>query len=234
MTTDTCPPSTEPAPQSILEGCDVSYWSGNLDYDGIARDMVFLYHQATDGVGTVDGKILERTNALRSVGMGDVLGAYHFLRVRHGRAQDAKEQCKEFLDIRAKAGCMLPPWLDVELGEKNSSNRAATHDEVRAAVEDFWEQYEVETTSPSTELPLYTSPGEAQAMGIILIPNVGLRPLALAEYNGGAPPALPAPVLAVWPIDKILFHQYQGNAFAYHGVIDRTRYFGTLDGLKSR
>ena len=226
--------SNMPFPQSNLEGCDVSYWSGNLDYDAIARDMKFLYHQATDGTGTTDGKILERTNALRNVGMGGVLGAYHFLRVRHGRAQDAAEQCKEFLDVRANAGCMLPPWLDIELGEKNSSNRAATHDEVRAAVEEWLEEWEKQTTAPATDVPVYSSPGELQAMGVIFIPNIGLHPLALAEYNKGAPFTLPAAVAAVWSADMVMFHQYDGNVFAYHGVIDRTRYFGTLDSLVNR
>ncbi|HEY1956064.1 MAG TPA: GH25 family lysozyme [Polyangiaceae bacterium] len=206
----------------MIEGIDVSGWSGNLDLEAIAGSKAFVYHQATDGVGTVDKMLIPRTNALRGVGMGNVIGVYHFLRVRHGMKQDADEQCKQHLDARANAGGVLPTWLDVELGEPNSSNRAATHDEVRAAVELFVETWQ---RCLGGALVGYSSPGEMAVMGLDKVDAFTSLPLALAEYNGGKPPTLPAPYTA-W-----LFHQWAGDVQAYRGIVDCVRFNGTIDDL---
>lgn len=208
----------------MIEGIDVSGWSGNLHYDQIAAACAFVYHQATDGVGTVDKMLMPRTNALRGLGLGSALGAYHFLRVRHGMKQDADEQCKQFMDARANAGCTLAPWLDVELGEERSSNRAATHDEVRAAVELFLETWDASTSST---LMVYSSPGEMSVMGVALVPSIEKRPLALAEYT--SKPFIIAPQ----PWSKWTMWQWDGNASAFGGVVDRVRFDGTIDDLQA-
>lgn len=206
----------------MIEGIDCSQWSGNLDFEAIAKGCAFVYHQATDGAGTVDKMLMLRANALRGVGMADRIGSYHFLRVRHGHRQDADEQAKEFMDARANAGCPLPPWLDVELGPAGSSNRAATHDEVRAAVELF-----VSTWDRCLGGPLcgYSSPGEMHAMGLDYIDAFTALPLALAEYTGAAKPSLPQPFKS-WA-----FWQYAGNVHALGGLVDRVRFSGTVDDL---
>lgn len=215
----------------MIEGIDVSGWSGNLDLDAIAQSCAFVFHQATDGVGTMDKMLLPRTNALRGVGMGKVLGAYHFLRVRHGMRQDADEQCKQFLDARANAGCPLPGMLDVELGEPGSSNRAATHDEVRAAVELY-----IETNDKCLGGPLfgYSSHGERLVMGLDKVDAFNALMPAVAEYvlpPGQAPatpthgPKLPAP-LTTWSL-----WQYAGNVPRFGGVVDLLLFNGSIDDL---
>lgn len=217
----------------MIEGIDVSGWSGNLRLEEIAAECAFVYHQATDGVGTVDKMLLPRTNALRGVGMGKVLGAYHFLRVRHGMRQDADEQCKQFLDARAKAGCPLPGLFDVELGEIHSSNRAATKDEVRAAVELF-----LETNDKCLGGPLfgYTSPGEGDVMGTFSVDAFTAMPLVLAEYvlPPGQAPAVPptAPKLPA-PYTNWAGWQYAGNVPRYGGIVDLLLFNGTIDDLLS-
>src|SRR3954465_10260015 len=124
-----------------LQGIDISAPLG--DYAAVARECGFVYIKATDGVGSPNRHLLPITNALRAVGMGRVLGAYHFLRVRHGMKQDADEQARQFMDARANAACPLPPWLDIELGEEgNHNNRMATHDEVREARDLFFETWQ--------------------------------------------------------------------------------------------
>jgi GH25 family lysozyme M1 (1,4-beta-N-acetylmuramidase) len=200
----------------VLEGIDVS---SRIVAEQLVKIPAFVYFKATDGVGSPSSTILSSAIACRSRGITK-LGAYHFLRVRHGRAQDADEQCKEFFDLRAATGTdSIEAWLDVEFGEENSSNRAATPDEVRAAIEMFWDAWHGLTTDV---LDLYSSPGEAAAMGIVLIPGVDAYPLAKAAYGGTQTPIAP------WKSTR--FHQYQGTT-PYTGVIggaDLTRCFGTL------
>ncbi|HEY1956667.1 MAG TPA: GH25 family lysozyme [Polyangiaceae bacterium] len=216
---------------TTTQGIDVSGWSGNLDLDKIAAECAFVFMQATDGVGTIDKMLMPRSNALRGVGMGKVLGCYHFLRVRHGMKQDADEQCKQFLDARANAGCPLPAMLDIELGEPGSSNRAATHDEVRAALELF-----IETNDKCLggELFGYTSPGEGKVMGSYLVDAfTALRP-AIAEYvlaPGHAPATPPlAPKLPAPYTDWSLW-QWAGNVMRFGGVVDLLAFNGTIDDL---
>ena len=206
----------------MIEGLDCSCYSGNLDLEAIASSKSFVYLQTTDGVGTVDRQLLPRANGFRAVGMGKVIGGYHYLRVRHGMKQDADEQCKQHLDARANAGCVLPSWLDVELGAPGSSNRAATHDEVRAAVELFIDTWE---RCLGGALCGYSSPGEMHVMGLDQVDAFTALPLALAEYNGGKPPTLPVPYTS-WA-----FHQWAGNVQAYRGIVDCVRFNGTVDDL---
>lgn len=210
---------------SVLGG-DIS--GGTFRYEAMALAWKFACIKVTDGVGSPNPCLMPHANALRG---SMPLSGYHFLRVRHGYAQDADEQCKQFMDGVANAGLVLPPWLDVELGEPGSSNRAATHDEVRAAVELFCETYEA---SWSTPLTIYSSPGEIQAMGIDLIANIAQHPLALAEYvlaPGRAPtvpptsPKLPAPWTA-WA-----YWQYAGDVPMFGGIVDLVSFNGSAEDL---
>jgi GH25 family lysozyme M1 (1,4-beta-N-acetylmuramidase) len=208
----------------MIEGIDVS--SAALNYTEVAAAKAFVFQKLTDGVGSPCAAALPHCNGLRAVGMGDVLGGYHFLRVRHGHAQDADEQCRQFMDARANAGCPLSPWLDVELGEPGSSNRAATHDEVKAAVMLWLETWEA---SCSDTVTIYSSPGEAAAMGLTLIDELARYPLALAAYNGGgSTPAPPHPWTAPYA-----YHQYLGDVPMFGGIVDQVRFFGTVDQLKA-
>lgn len=216
----------------MIHGVDLSGNVQSIDMGALAASEDFFYHQATDGVGTVDKMLMVRANEIRAAGKGDAFGCYHFLRVRHGHAQDADEQCKQFLDARMRAGCTLPPWFDVELGEEHSSNRAATHDEVRAAVELFLETWE---QSLGGALFGYSSPGEMNIMGLDKVDAFTSLPLALAEYvlpPGQAPatppmsPKLPAPYTS-WS-----FWQYGGDVPRYSGIVDLVLFNGTLAQLQ--
>jgi GH25 family lysozyme M1 (1,4-beta-N-acetylmuramidase) len=238
----TMPPST--IPPSAIEGVDASSGSGHLDYAGMAEKLQFVYHKATDGVGTTDPMLYARAANIRAVGMGSVFGVYHFARVRHGMAQDADEQCKEFLDAKAKAQAPLPPWFDVELTSLTPQAQKIVnppkgaivspddvdivHDEVRAAVELFWETWDkVATSSPPPVLPFYSSPGEIQMLGLDKIPGIQVYPLVIAAYNGGRPPPIPQP----WT--SCAFHQYAGDVNEFGGIVDQVRFFGTIDQLKA-
>lgn len=210
----------------MIEGIDLSSFSGVINAAKVqAAGCAFVYLKATDGVGTIDGALMRNANAFRAAGMTDVIGAYHYLRVRHTHPQDADEQCKQFMDAATNAGAlMIPPWLDVE----TNGNTQATKDEVRSAVELWLDTWDARNPDPAT-VCLYTSPGEAAMMGLTLMDDLSTRPLALAAYTQGNLGALPQPWTA-WA-----FHQYAGNV-AYAGVgylADRIRYNGTLDQLKA-
>jgi GH25 family lysozyme M1 (1,4-beta-N-acetylmuramidase) len=208
-----------------IEGIDIS--SKVTDPVAVAAKAAFVYMKATDGVGSPSGVIVQNANGLRIAGLGDMLGAYHFLRIRHGRAQDADEQCKEFLELRATAGCPLIAWLDIELGEEGSSNRAATKDEVKAATVMFLETWNVQTTD---SLAWYSSPGESNMMGLVAIPELVDIPLALADYRD-APHEPPQ-----FKPEMMIFWQRRGTTpFAgIAGGADLTRFFGTVEQLQAR
>jgi len=207
----------------MLEGIDAS--SIISAQATIAAGKAFAYLKATDGTGTLSKAMLPNANALRGEGLGEALGAYHFLRVRHGRAQDADEQCKEFMDARANAGCLLSPMLDIELDENGGSvsNKWATKDEVKAAVIlwlDTW------AASSSQTVIIYSSPGEANAMGLTLLDELAAYPLACADYEASV--HVPAP----WT-GPPSFWQYDGNVPACGGIVDLLRFNGDLSQLKT-
>jgi hypothetical protein len=214
---------------SIL-GADIS--SPVRFADLVARGAQFAYHQLTDGVGTPNRAAVADCNGLRAAGLSN-LGGYLYLHARHGRAQDADEQVKEYLDLAANCGVTLPHWLDVESGEGNA---LATHDEVKAAVLgalDAFSRY-----APDDSVWIYTSPGEAVSLGVSLIDEVKAYPLVVAAYvvpvGKDAPeptklPAIPAP----WTSDDVVMHQWAGNVPAFGGMIDRVRCLLTLDQLRA-
>lgn len=238
---------TDPAPPAFVDGIDASGWSGHLDYEKIAQELGFVYLQATDGVGTVDNSLLARANALRAAGMSDRIGVYHFLEVRIDRAQDAEEQCKEFLEARAKAGTPLVPWLDVELRSLPKAAQIILEQRalvtpsdpdvmkiraaVRAAVDGFvdaWARLLGQT------LCGYSSPGEMALLGLAEVDSFTALPLALAEYAlppGQAPATPPTSPKLPAPYTSWAFHQYAGNVAAYGGEVDRVRFNGTLTDL---
>jgi len=200
-----------------LEGFDAS--SGTLRFAEAAAQKSFAFLKVTDGVGSLNKWLDALSTGLRGAGM-KLLGGYHFLRVRHGRAQDADAQAREFVAHR-KAACVdaLPAMLDVELGEPGCSNRTATREEIREAVELFIATYR-ELTDDG--LWGYSSPGEIGVMGLALIPAFTELPLVVADYE--AAEHVPHPFTAVmW--------QYRGDVLAFGGVIDLLRFNGCLDDL---
>lgn len=204
----------------MIEGIDVS--SGTLRFGAVAAEKSFAFIKVSDGVGSLNRWLDVLSTGLRGAGMR-ALGGYHFLRVRHGRAQDADEQAREFVAHRIAAGVdVLPAILDVEFGEgldSPVSNRHATVDEIRAAVEQFIATFRSLT---SDTLWGYSSPGEIGTMGLALIPAFAALPLVVADYEPTE--HVPHPFAAIaW--------QYRGNVLAYGGCVDLIRYDGELADL---
>lgn len=209
----------------MLEGFDIS--GGTLRYAEAAAAKSFAFIKTTDGVRDVNRWLDAHATGLRGAGMR-ALGGYHFLRVRHGRAQDADEQARECAAARANAGVnVLPLLLDIELGEgpdKNGvvpavSNRHATKAEVAEATNLFIDTWRAVSPDP---LWGYSSPGEIGVMGLSFVPAFTALPLIVADYE--AVEHVPHPFTAIgW--------QNRGNVLAFGGCIDLIRLDCTLEDL---
>jgi GH25 family lysozyme M1 (1,4-beta-N-acetylmuramidase) len=220
-----------------VQGIDASAFSGNLDWDAVARDCGFVCLKGTDGINDVDRTLLLRANNARRVGLGAAIVVYHFGHVRHGMKQDADEQAKQAMDAMAKAGGS-EMWLDIEMDSVSGGQhggiaktlldphadpdiKAALHDEVRAFAELFVVTWEQILGGP---LVGYSSPGEMATLGLDQVSAFTSLPLALAEYI--APPGTAnvnvpthAPKLPT-PYTSWRYWQYGGNCPRYGGNVD--------------
>lgn len=120
-------------------------------------------------------------------------GCYAYLMVRHGRAQDARQQCADYLAVWRRIVPDLRPCLDVELGD----NQAATGAEFARAVLDWIDQCRHDTgLSPI----VYTSRGEWLSRSLDVLASVSACPLWLAGYGESyvCPPPWRTPAAWQW------------------------------------
>jgi lysozyme len=92
-----------------IQGIDVSYWQGDIDWDKV-RDagVSFTYIKATEGGDRVDPKFLENWEGAKRAGIAR--GAYHFIYW----CRPANEQALWFMLNVPPDPDALPPVLDVE------------------------------------------------------------------------------------------------------------------------
>lgn len=215
------PPDTDPAPQTT-EGIDVSAHQGTVDWQAVGTQVRFAFIKATEGVGYIDPRAYEHASGALAAGMD--VGAYHYLRVRHG-AQDAAEQARQFLMVHRKLGCTLLPALDVE----TQSNEGRTFGEYLDAVR----QFVAVVKSELGRAPLlYTYPGFWSGSAQLMCATDLLDcPLWIAHYTHGQP-TVPKP----WT--SALLWQYAagagviGRVNGVHGTVDRNRLFGVIDTIR--
>ena len=92
-----------------IQGIDVSYWQGDIDWDA-ARDagVRFTFIKATEGGDHLDPKFLENWYAAKRAGIAR--GAYHFIYW----CRPANEQALWFMLNVPPDSDALPPVLDLE------------------------------------------------------------------------------------------------------------------------
>ena len=172
--------------------------------------------KATEGVKYEDPRFRAFCAGTRD--SGRILGAYHYLRIRHGKPQDARAQAHEFAERFTRERCEFGE-LDVERAE----NENATSDEAREAVNEFTSELVAILNPP---MMLYTSKGEWDLWELqtMEIP----WPLSLAAYTNSLTPTVPKP----WT--DWLLHQYTGTGKVdgVDGVVDRYRSKGSLDDFR--
>jgi len=201
----------------VLNTVDVSGWNAPLDWSRVAAAGISVaWVKATDGVGSPDPRYEQHARGAADAGL--IVGSYHYLRIRHGRPQDARAQVREYLS-RWHAYWHLRPVLDVESG----GNEAATSDEWSRAVCDAVAEVEqLVGVSPV----IYTSRGEWEGRGLGSLTSLNRCPLWLACYGATATVPRPWGEYALW--------QYTGDGviLGVPGVFDLSR-GESLDRLRT-
>ena len=92
-----------------IQGIDVSYWQGDIDWDAVRDAGVrFAFIKATEGGDHLDPKFLENWYAAKRAGIAR--GAYHFIYW----CRPANEQALWFMLNVPPDSDALPPVLDLE------------------------------------------------------------------------------------------------------------------------
>jgi lysozyme len=99
-----------------VQGIDVSYWQGNIDWQKVGdAGVVFAYIKATEGADRLDPKFLHNWRAAKQAGVAR--GAYHFMYW----CRRAVEQASWFkLNVPGDSDA-LPPVLDVEWNSRSKT-----------------------------------------------------------------------------------------------------------------
>lgn len=178
--------------------------------------------KATEGVDFIDPAFWSNVMGARDVGY--FVLTYHYLRVRHGVAQDASKQLAQYGALVASAD--LPPRLIVDC-ECAENTPPAVAQEWGDAIRFARLRAKADT---SLEPCLYTSPGEWRSMGGVVLSTAvdfAASPLWVADVRGNDAPEVPPPFSdwALW--------QYTWKSVIAGHTFDRSRFRGTLDDLKS-
>lgn len=216
--------SAEPEQDAITEAIDLSannrdaagMYEHAVDWAAVTAPIVII--KGTEGVNYTDPRCLVLCAGARAA--GKLLGLYHYLRIRHGRPQDARQQAREFAALYRRVGATFAE-LDVERGE----NEDATPAEAQEAVREFVSEWKAILEDP---LLVYGSPGELNSFEIWAVPELASLPLSMAGYSLIAPtPPRPWSAWVLW--------QYTGSGSApgVYGPCDRYRFRGSLAGFRS-
>ncbi len=253
MTCDTPIPPTDPAPQTILEGIDISGNNGNIDAQRVVGEggKSFVVIKCTEGVNWVDPHYDSNLKRFQLAKI-PCITIYHYLRLRQGRPQDSDVQIAQFFDkyrlLQDASQTECPrAWCDIELNENFQAellHAFNTHDVIAIAkMQNDWRDCiskaldkwnDLSQLSGLKQLAIYTDDGEWASLGGYKITEANAYPLVLANTNGSTHPKIPTP----WK-DKYI-HQYAadittiGTCPGVFGHCDLDRFVGTIDELRVR
>lgn len=139
----------------MLEGVDVSYHQGSIDWRAVAKSgRSFAFVRATDGLHFTDP--LFRANWAGARAAGLVRGAYQFFRP----TEDPVAQANLLLSLAPPATGDLPPTLDVETLCAPPATQCAGGGASTTAAADGVAAWVERITSTTGMMPiLYVSPG---------------------------------------------------------------------------
>ncbi len=208
----------------MLEGIDVSVANGKIDWQKVAAAGIsFAYAKATEGMGGTDPTFYDNIKGILTAGLP--AGAYHYLKVRHGKLQDADAQANAFCDAYIKAGCTALPMLDCEDG----GNKEPTAKEWVTAINMFVKVVEARLGCKPL---LYTYPGFWASLGKEMqTQDIASLKLWIAHYTKAAQPMMVEP-WSIWFI-----WQYAASAGVFGRVdgvstyVDRNRCVGVIEDL---
>jgi lysozyme len=198
----------------MLQGVDVSYAQGTIDWQKVAgSDVKFAYAKATEGQSLVDDQFEANVRALSRTPIRH--GAYHFLRFNI----DPVVQARHFLATANPSAGDLVPMVDVEVNNGVPistciSNLSAFLKVVELQIKRF--------------MMIYTSYGfwNDTMAGSDAFSG---HPLWIAEYNNDPVPTLPS----AWTKWIIWQHSDAGNIPGIAGNVDLNRLNGDNNVLAS-
>ena len=192
----------------MIQIVDVSSHNAPVNWAAVkAAGFAVAIAKASEGVNSPDSKMAKHCAGARAAGFW--IGTYHYLRVRHCRPQDARQQMREYVAIWREQACALRPIIDVE----TAGNDLCAPDEWAQAVTDAVGELEAQTdVSPI----IYTSPGEWLGAHLGGLSALRRCPLWLASYGSAAHAPAPWATFAAW--------QYTGSGtIAGAGPYDLSR-----------
>lgn len=127
-----------------MDGIDVSYWQGNIDWDAVATDVDFAIVRVSDAFYE-DPDFEVNWNGARDAGL--VRGTYQFFRPSQSGSAQAELLLRK---VGAFDNDDLPPVLDIETTDGVSSSQVA---------DEMWEWLDTVESETGVIPMIYTSPG---------------------------------------------------------------------------
>ncbi len=211
----TCRRSTTICPDDVtIDGIDVSYWQGSIDWDDVAADGIrFAFIRVSYGLEIYDDRFPENWDGARDAGV--VRGAYQYFLA----GDDAEEQAWFLLDeMGPLEDDDLPPVLDVENYGNHESQST-----VRAGIETWVDVITDEIGRPPL---IYTSASAWSSMTGDMTPPRD-APLWVANWEADCPW-----VPSSWDAWEFWQTTDSGSVDGISGAVDLDLYNGSLDDLR--
>lgn len=199
---------------ATLQGIDVSYWQGTIDWQKVAGAGVdFAYIRLSYGDVFRDPKF--DANWQGALAAGVARGAYQFFKP----SQSTDEQAQMMIDALAdmQAGD-LPPVLDVEVTD--GSSKAAVAAKVKSWVG------QVQAATGVT--PIVYSGSYFWRDDVGGAKDESADPFWIAQYTTKCP-SLPLP----WQRWTLWQYSNRGSIAGIHGYVDLDKFNGGLDDLRA-
>jgi lysozyme len=206
----------DPAPTGTVHyGLDISHYQGNIMVRlDTTNELRFVFCKATQGTVYLDPDFRINWHGIRQKGF--VRGAYHF----YTCVDDPLEQARFFAgQIDDLGPADMPPVLDIEQGGMGEKANAT---DLQTGLLAFLRELE---TLTGRRPMIYTNYAFAQKY--LKTEALGNYPLWLADYSGGAQPAVPD----LWKKKGYKIWQRSSDYTISSGVSDFDVYFGQFSGL---
>lgn len=201
------------ASQYSVQGADVSYYQGEIDWEILSKQIDFAFIKATEGSYHVDVRFDE--NRQKALDSGLAFGAYHFFSFE----SSGRTQAENYIATVGKWEGMLRPVIDVEY--YSTTEEIAATEEIRKELQEMLtvleEYYGCKPIIYATQSSYFTILQGKFKDYPLWIRNVYFKPLV--------------------PGKRWIFWQYEDSAVldGYYGEqdkIDLNVFYGRMDELE--
>jgi lysozyme len=195
---------------NCLSGIDVSHYQGTIDWNQVRSvGTQFAFIKALEGITSTDPEFQANWKGAKAAGL--TCGAYHFFLAR----DDPREQADAFLSIYQPSPGDLPPALDIETTDGQSTS------DVVQGIQAWLSAVEAKVGAPPI---LYTGPSFWKSLGA---EQFGGYPLWIADY-GVTTPTVPAG----WTGWTFWQYSQSGSVAGVSGTVDLDYFQGSLEDLQ--